>query len=845
MTRSAGGLTCDDGVMTDAYTLALNDSGTDLTTVGGKAASLGVLTRAGLPVPPGFSVTTRAYSDYVSNGLTAEIISALHGVDFGNPAAVDAAAARIACAFNRFPVPERIAAAVRSEYSALDSPVAVRSSATAEDLPDASFAGQHDTFLNVTGVDAVLDAVRRCWASLWTSRAMSYRALNNIAPDDVALAVVVQRLVPASAAGVMFTADPMTGARDTVMINAAWGLGESVVSGLVTPDTYVFVNGKLRRQVNDKTVMTVGTADGVAQEPVSESLRTAAVLSDAEALELAELGRRIEALYGMPMNVEWAVHDGRIAILQARPITNLPAERETWNDSLRGDYLWTCANLREAVPSVMTPVTWSLAEALAVPDIAGHPTSGTIGGRFYLNVSAAMAALTALGMKKFALRAGQQIFGKMPDGMTIPPLPVSRLAVLRSVAAMGRQVIRESKAYRRDLDSLVAGNPGRCADLRTRIKATKTAADLSRLWRSDVDDLLRGSCRVFNAGARQAGAAKLGLQLAELVGEADANSLLTGLHTESDALASFGPMLGLAQLRRGEISEETYAATWGHRSHDEFEISTPRPSEDPAWLNRPEVDDPAELLARQAKERDAAWQRLRARHPRKAAAVSRRLVKAAVTARKREQGRSEFARCFWVFRAFVQRASELTGEDMFLLPLSEILAVLDGDRAPLATIPARRAAYEHYSALPAYPTLIRGHFDPETWAVSPSRRLDVFDATRAYAPLGDAITGFPGVPGIVEGLARVVSTVEEAGVLRPGEILVTTVTNVGWTPLFPRAAAIVTDIGAPLSHAAIVARELGIPAVVGCGNATTRLRTGETIRVDGGKGTVTVLRPLG
>jgi pyruvate,water dikinase len=565
------------------------------------------------------------------------------------------------------------------------------------------------------------------------------------------------------------------------------------------------------------------------------------VLSDAEALRLAGLGRRIEALSGTPMDIEWAVHDGQIAILQARPITNLPARRETWNDSLRGDYLWTCANLREAVPSVMTPVTWSLAEALAVPDIAGHPTSGTIGGRFYLNVSAAMAALTALGMNRFALRAGQQIFGRMPGGMTIPPLPVSRLAVLRSVAAMGRQVLRESKAYRRDLDSLVAANPGRCADLRTRIKATKTAADLARLWRSDVDDLLRGSCRVFNAGARQAGAAKLGLRLAELVGEADANSLLTGLHSESGTLESLGPMLGLARLRRGEISEETYAATWGHRSHDEFEISTPRPGEDPAWLNRLQVGDPAQLLARQAKERDAAWERLRARHPRKVAAVSRRLAKAAVTARRREQGRSEFARCFWVFRAFVQRASELIGEDMFFLPLSEILVVLDGDSGPLATIPARRATYEHYSALPAYPTLIRGHFDPETWAASPSRRLDVFDATTSYAPLGDAITGFPGVPGIVEGLARVVSTVEEAAALRPGEILVTTVTNVGWTPLFPRAAAVVTDIGAPLSHAAIVARELGIPAVVGCGNATTRLKTGEKIRVDGGKGTVTVL----
>jgi phosphohistidine swiveling domain-containing protein len=827
--------------MTDAYTLALDDPGTDLATVGGKAASLATLARAGLPVPPGFSVTTRAYRDYVSKGLTTEIAAAMHGVDFADLAAVDAAAARIARAFNRFTVPEEVAAAVRSEYSALDSPVAVRSSATAEDLPDASFAGQHDTFLNVAGVDAVLDAVRRCWASLWTSRAVSYRALNNIAPDDVALAVVVQRLVPASAAGVMFTADPMTGARDTVVINAAWGLGESVVSGLVTPDTYTVVDGKLWRQVNDKTVMTVRTAHGVAQESVSESLRTVAVLSDAEALELAGLGGRIEALYGRPMDIEWAVHDGQFAILQARPITNLPAGREVWNDSLRGDYLWTCANLREAVPSVMTPVTWSLARALAVPDIAGHPTSGTIGGRFYLNVSAAMAALTALGMNKFALRAGRQIFGKMPDGMTIPPLPVSRLAVLRSVVAMGRQVMRESKAYRDDLDSLVAANPAVCAELRTRIGDTAGAADLARLWRSDVDELLHSACRVFNAGARQAGAAKLGPRLADLVGEADANSLLTGLHGEDGALESLGPMLGLARLRRGELSEEMYAATWGHRSHDEFEIATPRPGEDPAWLNRLSVDDPAELLVRQAKERNAAWQRLRARHPRKVASVLRRLAKAAVAARKREQARSEFARCFWVFRAFVQRAAELTGADMFFLPLSEILAVLDGDSKPLARIPARRAAYEHYSALPAYPTLIRGHFDPESWAASPSRRLDVFDATTSYAPLGDAITGFPGVPGIIEGVARVVSTVEEAEALLPGEILVTTVTNVGWTPLFPRAAAVVTDIGAPLSHAAIVARELGIPAVVGCGNATTRLKTGDQVRVDGGKGTVTVL----
>jgi hypothetical protein len=270
----------------------------------------------------------------------------------------------------------------------------------------------------------------------------------------------------------------MTGARDAVVINAAWGLGESVVAGLITPDTFVFVNGKLRRHVNDKHVMAVPDAGGVTQEPVSESLRNAAALSDAEATELAELGRWIEALCGTPMDIEWAVHDGQIAILRARPITGLPAGLQSWNDSLRGDYLW---DLRE------------------------------------------------------------------PAG---------------------------SRPERDDTRHMVADRGAR--------------------------------------GTRHRRASDLG------------------------------------QHRRPVLSQRQY----GH----EFEISTPRPGEDPAGLKRltagrPGADDPAELLAGQAKERDAAWRRLRERHPRKVAAVSRRLAKAATAARKREQARSEFARCFWVFRA--------------------------------------------------------------------------------------------------------------------------------------------------------------------------------------------------
>ena len=227
--------------------------------------------------------------------------------------------------------------------------------------------------------------------------------------------------------------------------------------------------------------------------------------------------------------------------------------------------------------------------------------------------------------------------------------------------------------------------------------------------------------------------------------------------------------------------------------------------------------------------------------------MHRRIDRAVAVFRDREAARSEVIRVFWMLRAFVLRAGDLTGlgDALFFLSIDEILTVLGGDETVLTHIPARRATYKCYRALPPYPALIRGHFDPLQWAADPQRRSDVFDAsgnTREH--ISDMITGFPGAEGIVEGRVRVIATADESDQLQPGEILVTIVTNVGWTPLFPRAAAIVTDVGAPLSHAAIVARELGIPAVVGCGNATMRLHTGDWVRVNGKQGTVEVLRAV-
>jgi pyruvate,water dikinase len=821
---------------------------------------------AGLPVPGGFVVTTRAYRHFVTEaGLQEQLLSAVAEVSAGDPATCEAASRRITALFAQGAMPAPVAEAVRQAYASLGTgavAVAVRSSATAEDLPGMSFAGQQETYLNLQGEARVLEAVQRCWASLWTARAIGYRARHGIAPESVALAVVVQELVPAEAAGVLFTANPLTGSRDTVVVNAAWGLGEAVVSGHVTPDTYVLdkVDGRLlEQQVHDKTVMTVRTPEGTREEAVPDERRKKAVLTAEQATGLARVGVRIEALYQQPMDVEWALHDGTFFIVQARPITGLRAPEpplEEWNDSLRSHSLWTNGNLGEAIPDVMTPCTWSLVQhfmqsAMQSSSIPGYRAYGNIGGRGYMNLSVAATMAAALGLKKLFVEAMPQVFGKLPEGVDIPLLPVSRWQVLRVLLPTVVTVLRRVRANTKRLHAFFEEAAGRGEALRARIQATPGAAELIPLWRTEVEPYFHECGHMLEAAAKQDRNALVLVRrnLRRMVGEADADALVTGLHTGMRRLESLGPLVGLEQLLRGEIDRETFAREWGHRGPHEFEVSTPRPAEDPAWIDkqlaglREARNNVTSLLDKQRVAREAAWQRLEERFPRKAASLRRKTGQIAKVLRDREAARSEVIRSFWVLRTFVLRAGELTGhgEDVFFLSMEELLEVLGGSTTPLAQVPIRKATYERYRSLPPYPTVILGRFDPVRWAANPHRRSDFHDEHGQSAPASDTVKGFPGSAGIVEGLARVILTAEEGDQLQPGEILVTNVTNVGWTPLFPRAAAVVTDVGAPLSHASIVARELGIPAVVGCGNATMRLRTGDRLRVDGERGTVEVL----
>ena len=310
--------------------LLLDDTAATLEWVGGKGASLAHMASAGLPVPPGFHITTAAYRRFVdANGLQKSILAGLAAAQADVAGSLELASGRIETLFTGARMPDDLSGAIRQAYLALggDMPVAVRSSATAEDLPGLSFAGQQETYLNIQGTDAVLEAVKKCWASLWTARAIGYRLMHEVDQESVAMAVVVQQLVAADAAGIMFTANPVNGRRDEVMINAAWGLGEAVVGGLVTPDALTVdkESGKVvAEQISTKEVMTVRSGGGTHEEPAPPELRTKPVLSPQSAAELARLGVEIEGMYGQPMDIEWALQDGRVFILQARPITALP-----------------------------------------------------------------------------------------------------------------------------------------------------------------------------------------------------------------------------------------------------------------------------------------------------------------------------------------------------------------------------------------------------------------------------------------------------------------------------------------------------------------------------------------
>jgi pyruvate,water dikinase len=533
---------------------------------------------------------------------------------------------------------------------------------------------------------------------------------------------------------------------------------------------------------------------------------------------------------------------------------------DSWNETLSGDYLWSNVNFGEAITDVMTPMTWSVVQ-FTLDDwtfLPGTATVGVIGGRPYLNISVFAALFYGIGRSRQDLLDFMEstLYMNIPDDMPIPGIEVSRFTLLRGVLRSIQVQVSQQRGVQKTA-AYVRENRAWFREIQTTIASQVSGPGLCRLWHTEIaPHIKRGVWCVLGSASHSANyTLKLRRELADLVGADDANLLIANVSEEGETLDSLGFVIGLEKLARGEISRAAYLEDYGHRGPQEFELSVPRPAEDAAWLERELARlreaplDVQDLRARQRQAFDAAWNRLQARSPRAAKRLWRRMAEGARRARLRERARSAYVRDRWAVRLFVRQAGELTGlgDQVFYLTLGELLALLAGDHSVVQVIGTRMAAYQRYKALPPYPPVIRGPFDPFAWAADPNRSTDVFDPSKMVRPNAKPTTvvGSPGSAGIVEGTVRVIEHAGVADTLQQGEILVAAQTDVAWTLLFPRASAVVTDVGAPLSHAAIVARELGIPAVVGCGNATTVLKTGDRVRVDGGRGTVELLRDVG
>ena len=532
-------------------------------------------------------------------------------------------------------------------------------------------------------------------------------------------------------------------------------------------------------------------------------------------------------------------------------------ETGEWNDSQSGEYLWSRNNFGEARPDVMSPFTYSITEKVwsEVSFLPGYRLSGNICGRYYANASVSVSMLTALGKsKQAAVEQMRDILGHLPEGIEIPTVPLPRTTMLLALPRMIKLGMKE-KSGAKLAPEFLAGNREHCRLLRQQFQQAKSGGTLIQHWHENVRPGLTDGMWLL-AGATQPLEAtiKLKNELIDLVGEADANSLFSNLSEKNHLLMSLGPLVGIARVARGEMSRAEYLEKFGHRGPHEAELSIPRPAEQPDWFEKQLIayqNDPVDidaLLAKRKADFESAWKRLADRYPKKADKLRRQIDKVAPAARLREAVRDEITRFLWVEREWALCAGKITGleNEIFLLTIDEVIDLLSGKDTATEFIPARKETDKHYRELPPYPMIIKGHFNPFDWAANPNRRNDIYDAT---GPLPSAdnnvIKGFAGAAGCVEGQVRLLDGPDQGEQFRSGEILVAVTTNVGWTPLFIHASAVVTDVGAPLSHAAIVARELGIPAVVGCGSATTLLKNGDLIRVDGGRGTVEILNQNG
>lgn len=865
--------------------------------VGGKGANLGELTRAGLPVPTGFCVTSAAYQDYLKTTCLDRVIEgALAEIDLEDRADIECKSARIRDSILAQPVLPEIASQVTDGYRQLleenegrlppDVSLAVRSSATAEDQSKASFAGQLETFLNIRGDRSLLEHVQRCWASLWSGRVVAYIAKQGLDHRSVSMSVVVQAMIPSEFSGVMFTANPITGNADEVVINASWGLGEAIVSGMVSPDTITIRKRDseiLLRQIGAKELQVVYAAHGGIEEvPVPENLRSSFVLSDRQAGELFDLGKRIEAHYGKPQDIEWGFYRGRWYLLQSRPITTLSPQVE--HRYPEGDFNRTM--FIEIFPDPLSPVFLSVVEHL-FKDMLDYTFQtwgfnppqeiraiGCFYNQPYFNRNYIAGAFQPLspGMRESLTAQVVNPFGHEEESASVE--------LSRSYLRMAARSLRFMVQFPKQL-------PGLLADYQAEIVAAESypyaraedAEIVNRIYQlpfEHANKLLNNDflmIAVIGRAYRLLGAflkryygaetdevvAKLisgvtgnvtmetNKRLWDLAQIAKSSPVVSAVLREHDLRASRSILEGLPEGREFLEALDKFLAEFGHREI-RMDILYPTWRDDPepvfsfirSYLDADEAQSPYHQQERLVKEREQLTNFVMNDIEK---GVVGRLVFAPifrwilhqtqVHTRERDTMHFEMTRIFPPLRKmFLELGKRWTArelldqeDDIFFLKLEEIEAIARSPRLMKEAIADRREEFRSNQSRPA-PNIIRD--GEEIFASKPD----------SGEHQGAVLHGVAGSPGRAAGVTRIVLKPEEFGKLQKGEILVAPITNPVWTPLFAIAGGVITEVGGILSHGAIVAREYGIPAVMSVPGATNILRDGQQISLDGNKGVI-------
>ncbi|ONI74714.1 phosphoenolpyruvate synthase [Actinosynnema sp. ALI-1.44] len=841
--------------------------------VGGKGAHLGELSRIdGVSVPAGYCVTTEAFRRAVSAVPSlADLLTQLSHLDPNDREAVGALSAKVREAVAAIAVPGDLAAEITGRDEAVA--YAVRSSATAEDSPTASFAGQHDTYLNVVGPESVLDHIRLCWASLFTDRAVTYRLRNGFDQRRVTMAVVVQRMVVPDVSGILFTADPVTSNRRITSVESSFGLGEALVSGLVNADIHKVRDG----EIVDRTIATKQLAiratpeGGTRQEAISPESQRQPALTDAQVLRLAQVGRQIEAHFGRPQDIEWCLADGEFQIVQSRPITTLFPIPPTDDQD---NHVYVSVGHQQMMTDAMKPL------GLAFWQMTTPRPMAEAGSRLFVDVTQILAAPASREAYLSIIEADPLIKDAMQtvldrDGF-LPPPPENNSPTLGS-GGVSVPMIDPDPAI---VDELIAHSQASLAAVKRDIR-TKSGPDLFDFILEDFPELRRvlfdpRSHQVFMTAMDAAH--WLNKQMREWLGEDNAADVLTqsvphnitsemglALLDVADVIRPFpevvaflrdveddGFLDSLTGLAGGSEARDAildYLDKYGARCVGEIDITRTRWSERPSSLvpvilgNVDNFEPGASRRrfeqglqeAQQEEQRLLGLLRDLPDGEEKAAETKLMIDRLRTFIGYREYPKYGLVCRYLVYKqALMAEADRLVRdgvlhdrEDIFYLRFQELHEISRTGKADERLIRERKEQFSVDQALTP-PRVLTS----EGEAINGTYRRD-------HVPDG-ALVGLAVSTGTIEGRARVVLDMTDAH-LEAGDILVTTFTDPSWSPLFVTISGLVTEVGGMMTHGAVVAREYGLPAVVAVADATRLIQDGQRIRVNGTSGYIEIL----